>query len=110
MGPKNGGVALGKLVKLFGNVACLMFAIVDALRIANGFLPVRLVSPLFNFYFIGIPSLMLPADLEPAPITTPTCYSFLLSETICGKIKASDLNYSTLYSISRILSSGTLVI
>jgi len=40
-GGRNGGVTLGKLVKLFGNFAVLVLAIADALSIAKGFFPVR---------------------------------------------------------------------
>ena len=40
-GGKKGGVALGKLVKLLGNLAVLVLAIADAFKIAKGFFPVR---------------------------------------------------------------------
>ena len=36
---------MGKLVKLLGNTAFYEAAIADALRIANGFLPVSVVFP-----------------------------------------------------------------
>ena len=66
LGFKNGGVAFGKLVKLFGKVAPPETeAIADALRIANGFLPVRVVYPRLDLAFMLVS--MLPADLAPAP-------------------------------------------
>ena len=40
-GSKNGGVTLGRFVKLLGNFAVLVLAIADAFKIANGFLPVK---------------------------------------------------------------------
>jgi hypothetical protein len=40
-GGRKGGVTLGRLVKLLGNLAALVLAMADALRIAKGFLPVR---------------------------------------------------------------------
>lgn len=42
---RNGGYTLGRLVKLFGNLAVVVLAIADALRIANGFLPVNEFPP-----------------------------------------------------------------
>jgi hypothetical protein len=40
----------------------------DALRIAKGFFPVKLVCPLLPFLRASVPGpLMLPADLAPAP-------------------------------------------
>jgi len=39
--PKNGGVTLGRFVKLLGNTALDILAIADAFKIENGFLPVR---------------------------------------------------------------------
>lgn len=41
MGPRKGGVALGKFVKLLGKDAGVIEAIADAFKIVNGFLPVR---------------------------------------------------------------------
>jgi len=43
MGPRNGGNAFGKFWKLLGKVAFETLAIALALRIANGFFPVKLV-------------------------------------------------------------------
>ena len=40
---KKGGCTFGKLVKLLGKTAVLVEAIEDALRMANGFFPVKLV-------------------------------------------------------------------
>lgn len=40
-GGKKGGVAFGRLVKLFGNLAVLVLAIAEAFNIAKGFLPVK---------------------------------------------------------------------
>ena len=39
-GGRKGGVTLGRLVKLLGNLAVLVLAMAEALRIAKGFLPV----------------------------------------------------------------------
>jgi hypothetical protein len=54
---------------LFGNVAAETLAIALAFKIANGFLPVRLVYPYvpgdLPFYVDSEP--ILPADLAPAP-------------------------------------------
>ena len=44
-GSKNGGDTFGRFVKLFGNTADPVDAIADAFRMANGFLPVKLVCP-----------------------------------------------------------------
>jgi hypothetical protein len=44
-GGRNGGVALGRFVKLFGKTAFYVAAIAEALRMANGFLPVRVELP-----------------------------------------------------------------
>lgn len=40
-GGRKGGVTLGRLAKLFGNLAVLVLAMAEALRMAKGFLPVR---------------------------------------------------------------------
>ncbi len=42
-GSRKGGDTLGRFVKLFGKTAELVDAIADALRMAKGFLPVKLV-------------------------------------------------------------------
>lgn len=65
-------MALGKLVKLFGNVAYETLAIAEAFKMANGFLPVKLVWPLllfFPFMVVDVSFMLLidPADLAPAP-------------------------------------------
>ena len=44
-GGRNGGCTFGKFVKLFGNTAFWDAAMADALRIANGFLPVNVEFP-----------------------------------------------------------------
>lgn len=46
-GSKNGGCTFGRFVKLFGKVAEDTEAIAEAFKIANGFLPVNEVYPLF---------------------------------------------------------------
>ena len=42
-GSRKGGDTLGKFVKLFGKTAEEVEAMAEALRIANGFFPVKLV-------------------------------------------------------------------
>jgi len=57
---RNGGDTFGKFVKLFGNIAFWVAAIADAFRMANGFLPVRVV-PLP----VPVPTkLLVPEDLS----------------------------------------------
>ena len=70
-GSKNGGDTLGKLVKLLGKTADPLEAIADAFRIANGFLPVKLVYPWLPLSILEAPELVFslrePADLAAAP-------------------------------------------
>ena len=44
---------MGKLVKLLGKTAVLVEAMADAFRMANGFLPVRLVCPWLPSIFVA---------------------------------------------------------
>jgi hypothetical protein len=51
-GGRKGGVAFGKFWKLFGNFAVLLLAMAEALRIANGFLPVIELPALLLTMFV----------------------------------------------------------
>lgn len=61
---------MGKFVKLLGKTAVLVEAMAEAFRIANGFLPVKLVCPWFPSILeapFDVLSLRLPADLAASP-------------------------------------------
>ena len=61
---------MGKFVKLLGKTAVLVEAMAEAFRIANGFLPVKLVCPWLPSILeapFDVLSLRLPADLAASP-------------------------------------------
>jgi len=123
---RNGGVAFGRFVKLFGKVAPPdTDAIALALRIANGFFPVSVVYPRLDFCLLSLAPI-LPALLAPAPYTKPSVSVLLLEPLvlvvcpinsvapipsplipICGRTSASLLNCSTRKRTSRMRSIGT---
>ena len=107
---------MGKFVKLLGKTAVLVDAIAEAFRIANGFLPVKLVYPWLPSIFeapFDVLSLRLPADFAASPYTPaatlsePVCFSvplsvprsFLVTRALLdmfGSLRASPLNCSML--------------
>lgn len=62
-GGKKGGVALGKFWKLFGNLAVLVLAMAEALRMANGFFPVMELPWPLLLTMLVVPLVLVELDI-----------------------------------------------
>jgi len=111
---KNGGVAFGRFVKLFGNFAVLVLAIAEAFKMANGFFPVKefpcpppLTKLLVPLVFVV---LVIPFgwELDTAVPYLPYLASRAPFIDVVAIFSASALNCSMLYSVSRIFSLVTV--